>query len=78
MNKGFDKGVDELFGYFVRREKLGGKLVPVGAELGGGDESTVRNRWGVPVRIKERMIKLKRRKHMNNVEVLSREVPVNV
>ena len=42
MKEGFDKGVDELSRCFVRREEFGGTLAPVGAELGGGDESTVR------------------------------------
>ena len=32
----------------------------------------------MPIGTKERMIKLRRRKHMNDVEVQSMEVPVNV
>lgn len=69
MKEGFDKGVDKLSRCFIRREEFGSILAPVGAELGRGNKSTVCNRRGVPVGIKERIIKLKRRKHINDVEV---------
>ena len=74
MKESFDKGVDE----HVSREEIGGTLAPVGAELGVGDGSIERKGWGVPVGTKERMMNLKRRKHMDDVEVQSMKVPANV
>ena len=55
-----------------------GTLPPVGAELGRGDENTERRLWEVPVRRRERMMKLKRRKHINDDEVQRVEVPANM
>ncbi len=55
-----------------------GTLAPMGAERGREDENTERKGWGVPASTRERMMKLKRRKHMNDVEVQRVKVSSNM